>query len=94
LFAWAGVQSLHYRKRTILVVARFGAIGLNVHAGDHRPPRFHMVGPDFQRLVRLSDLGAMEGPATPGRIVHALARAKENRDVIAAAWARLNERES
>jgi hypothetical protein len=27
-----------------------------MYADDHRPPHFHIVAPDFQVLVRISDL--------------------------------------
>jgi len=29
----------------------FGAVKLCIYADDHRPPHFHIVGPDFQVLV-------------------------------------------
>jgi len=35
---------------------RFGAVSVRMYADDHRPPHFHIVAPDFQVLVRISDL--------------------------------------
>ena len=35
---------------------RFGAISLRMYADDHRPPHFHIVGPDFEVLVSLAEL--------------------------------------
>jgi len=35
---------------------RFGAVSVRMCADDHRPPHFQIVSPDFQVLVRISDL--------------------------------------
>jgi len=42
---------------------RFGAVSLRMYADDHRPPHFPIVGPDFQVLVRISDLTVIAGEA-------------------------------
>jgi hypothetical protein len=44
-----------------------------MYADDHHPPHFHVVGPDFQVLVRISDLRVFVGDARPGQIADALA---------------------
>jgi hypothetical protein len=49
-------------------VQRFGAISVRIYADDHRPPHFHIVGPDFQVLVRVSDLAVIAGEARPAQI--------------------------
>jgi len=36
-----------------------------MYADDHRPPHFHIVAPDFQVLVRISDLTVIAGDAPP-----------------------------
>jgi hypothetical protein len=46
---------------------RFGAVSLRMYADDHQPPHFHIVAPDFQVLVRISDLRVIEGEARPAR---------------------------
>ncbi|WP_425351471.1 DUF4160 domain-containing protein [Methylocystis bryophila] len=38
-----------------------------MYADDHRPPHFHIVAPDFQVLVRISDLAVIAGRPKPGR---------------------------
>jgi hypothetical protein len=71
---------------------RFGAVSLRMYAGDHRPPHFHIVAPDFQVLVRISDLQVIEGVARPAQIAEAIAWARAHRESLARKWAELNER--
>ena len=71
---------------------RFGAVSLRMYADDHRPPHFHVVGPDFQVLVRISDLAVIAGEARPAQIAAAVAWAAERREALALKWAELNER--
>ena len=72
---------------------RFGAVSLRMYADDHRPPHFHVVGPDFQALVRISDLAVIAGDARSAQIATAMAWAAEHREALALKWAELNERE-
>jgi hypothetical protein len=39
------------------VLQRFGAVSIRLYADDRRPPHFHIVSPEFQVLVQISDLG-------------------------------------
>jgi len=71
---------------------RFGAASVRMYADDHHPPHFHIVGPDFQVLVRISDFAVMAGEARPGQIAEALEWAKAHRAELALKWAELNER--
>ena len=71
---------------------RFGAVSVRIYADDHRPPHFHIVAPDFQVLVGISDLQLIEGDARPARLAEALAWARANREILALKWAELNER--
>ncbi len=74
------------------VLQRFGTVSLRMYADDHRPPHFHIVAPDFQALVRISDLTVIAGDARPGDIAEALEWAREHREMLALKWAELNER--
>jgi hypothetical protein len=65
---------------------------LRIYADDHRPPHFHLVSPDFQVLVRISDLAVIAGDAREAEIAEALVWAGENRDMLALKRAELNER--
>ncbi len=63
-----------------------------MYADDHRPPHFRIVSPDFQVLVRISDLSVIAGKATPRQIAEALEWARTNWEELAIRWANLNER--
>lgn len=74
------------------VLQRFGAVSVRMYADDHRPPHFHIVAPDFQALVRISDLTMIAGEARPSDIAEATAWARKHREFLALKWAELNER--
>jgi len=63
-----------------------------MYADDHRPPHFHVVGSDFQVLVRISDLQIIEGEARAGQIGDAMVWASAHRESLAMKWTELNER--
>jgi hypothetical protein len=71
---------------------RFGAVSVRMYADDHRPPHFHIVAPDFQVLVRISDLTVIAGEARPAQIAEAIAWARVRRQSLVLKWAELNER--
>ena len=71
---------------------RFGAVSVRMYADDHRPPHFHVVAPDYQVLVRISDLTVLAGEARPAQIAEVIAWALEHREILALKWAELNER--
>jgi hypothetical protein len=63
-----------------------------MYADDHRPPHFHIVGPDFEVVVKLPDLQIIAGTARARDIKSAMAWAKANGAFLAAKWSELNER--
>jgi hypothetical protein len=63
-----------------------------MYADDHYPPHFHIVAPDFQALVGISDLTVIAGDAMPSQIAEALAWAETRQKWLALKWAELNER--
>jgi hypothetical protein len=71
---------------------RFGSLSVRMYADDHRPPHFHIVAPDFQVLVRISDLVVIAGEAHPTQIAEVLAWAQTYREMLALKWTELNER--
>ncbi len=71
---------------------RFGSASVRMYADDHHPPHFHIVGPDFQVLVRISDLALIEGEARTSQIGEAMEWARANRESLAVKWTELNER--
>ena len=74
------------------IVQRFGSVTLRMYADDHHPPHFHIVGPEFQVLVRLSDFTVIAGKVRPIQIVEVLAWAQDHQEMLALKWAELNER--
>ncbi len=74
------------------VLQRFSAVTLRMYADDHRPPHFHIVGPDFQVLVRISDFTVIAGDARQSQIAEALAWARQHEDILVLEWMKLNER--
>ena len=70
----------------------FGSVSVRMYADDHRPPHFHIVAPDFQVLVRISDLTVIAGEVPPTRIAEALEWARTHQEMLALTWAELNER--
>jgi hypothetical protein len=63
-----------------------------MYADDHHPPHFHIVGPDFQVLVRIADLVVFQGEARPNQIAEAMAWARAHQNLLARRWPALNER--
>jgi len=74
------------------ILQRFGAVTLRMYADDHRPPHFHIVGPDFRVLVRISDFTVIASDARQSQIAEALAWARQNEDMLLLEWTKLNER--
>lgn len=71
---------------------RFGSISVRMYADEHRPPHFHIVGPDFQVVVRIADLAIIAGRARRGQIGAALEWAAAHREMLALKWVELTER--
>jgi hypothetical protein len=63
-----------------------------MYADDHHPPHFHIVGPDFQVLVRIVDLVVFAGEARANQIAEAMAWARAHQPLLALRWTALNER--
>jgi hypothetical protein len=71
---------------------RFGRVTVRMYADDHRPPHFHIVGPHFQVLVRISDMQVFAGDARAAQIAEAIEWARSHRESLARKWDELNER--
>ena len=72
---------------------RFGRVSIRMYADDHRPPHFHIVGPNFQILVRIADLTVIAGTARRREIAEAMAWAAQHREMLTLKWVELTERE-
>jgi len=72
---------------------RFGRVSVRTYADDHRPPHFHIVGADFQVVIRIADLTVIAGTARRGQIAEPMAWAGQHREILALKWVELTERE-
>jgi len=72
---------------------RFGRVSIRIYADDHRPPHFHIVGPDFQVVVSIADLTVIAGTARRSQTAEAMRWAAEHRELLALKWVELTERE-
>jgi len=75
------------------IVVRIGNARVYIYADDHNPPHFHVVGPDFKALVRISDLKVMAGGAPPDTMRKVLEWASDNRALLALTWIEINGEE-
>ena len=66
---------------------------LRMYTDDHRPPHFHVVGPDFAVMVDIRTFEIISGDARSKDIAEALAWARENRATLEKLWQELSERE-
>lgn len=65
---------------------RSGSYVIAMYFEDHNPPHVHVVGKDFEALVRISDLSIFRG-SLPKRIAReALHWIDENREMLDAKW--------
>jgi len=74
------------------IIKRFCSASIRMYTDDHHPPHFHIVGVDFQVIVRISDLTVMKGEARSAQIAEAMDWAMVNREYLALKWIELNER--
>lgn len=86
------MQLLHYCI-FIPEIIRFARSVLRMYADDHRPPHFHIVGPDFAVMVDINTFEVISGDARSNDIAEALAWARENQVTLERLWQELSERE-
>ncbi|KAA0571794.1 DUF4160 domain-containing protein [Azospirillum sp. Sh1] len=75
------------------IIVRIGNARVYIYADDHNPPHFHIVGPDFNALVRINDLVLLKGTAPPDTMRKVLEWAGENRPLLALRWIEINGEE-
>ena len=66
-----------------------------MYAGDHNPPHFHLLGPDFQEVYAIKGLRLLRRRSKASAALRrkALAWAAEHETVLLARWAELNEQD-
>jgi hypothetical protein len=71
-------------------IKEFGAFRIVMYFNDHLPPHVHVIGRDFQALVRIVDAEVLEGELPIRHQREALAWIKTNREELEAKWDELN----
>lgn len=74
---------------------RFRNSKIALYYGDHNPPHFHILGPEFADLVEIETLAIIGGRARAKEIAEALAWARDprNRAMLRRLWAKHQETE-
>lgn len=73
-------------------IVTIGNLKIQIFADDHNPPHFHVVTPDREALVRISDLSILAGSLTGREYKAAVAWAAAHREELEDEWNRLNQR--
>jgi hypothetical protein len=68
------------------MIKSFGAYKITLYAEDHNPPHVHVIGPDFQAKVRISDATVFAGMIPSRHRRQALAWIAANRVRLMAKW--------
>jgi hypothetical protein len=76
-------------------IVRLNQCRICVYSGDHAPPHFHAVGPDWTAVIEIASLELIkgEGPIGALREVVEWAQDPENLALLSSEWKRLNERD-
>jgi hypothetical protein len=74
-------------------IARLANVSIYIHADDHAPPHFHVVGPDTDVQVAIETLQVIRGRFKGTALAQAMAWAAENRTLLLAKWSDFNERD-
>lgn len=69
---------------------QFGSITIRVWGSDHRPPHFHVVGPDDEAMVEIETLDIIAGSIPRSVRKAVMDWARSNREAIVAEWNRQN----
>ena len=73
-------------------IVKIGNLKVQIFADDHNPPHFHVVTPDFEALVLISNFEILAGRIDRRTFEAALewAKVKENKEKLEHEWNRLN----
>jgi len=73
-------------------IVKIGNIKIQIFTGDHNPPHFHIVTPNYEAAVRLSDFQIIAGSVDRRSFDTAKKWIDENKGVLENEWKRLNEK--
>jgi hypothetical protein len=61
--------------------------------GEHPPPHFHLIGPDWEAIIDIRTLKVMRGSAPGSDLREAINWAMTNKRLLLKRWSELNERD-
>jgi hypothetical protein len=68
-------------------IIRTGNLHLRIYAKDHNPPHVHVVGPDAEAKIRLSDSRCIYSEGFSARALHRIeAFVKQHNQLLIEAW--------
>lgn len=71
-------------------IVTLGQVKIRMFAGDHAPPHFHIWTTDHMAVVDLATMRMVRGQIRNKDYQIAMEWAEQNRDILWAAWSRLN----
>ena len=75
----------------MVTIHRIGRFKVQLYSDDHVPPHCHIVGPDFEAVVRISDLTILRGERHRRELGPALEWVGEHSAELIELWASMNE---
>jgi hypothetical protein len=64
----------------------FGGYKITMYAEDHNPPHVHVIGPDFQAVVRIADAEVLAGAIPVRHRREAVTWIAANRESLMEKW--------
>ncbi len=74
-------------------VKGFGHCRICIYAGDHNPPHFHILSPEFDVQVTIATMEILRGARHVNKVRVALEWAERNKAELSLKWIELNERD-
>lgn len=73
-------------------IKQIGKVKVQIFPDDHNPPHFHVVTPNHEALILLSNFKLLAGRIDRKSLEAALDWASSNKELLQNEWTRLNER--
>ena len=74
-------------------IVRLASVTIYIHADDHAPPHFHVVGPDANFIVSIERLHVIRGQYKATALAEAIDWAARNQPLLRIKWNEFNERD-
>jgi hypothetical protein len=87
-FTCFGAGSALFEDKDMPTIVVLGNVKIQIFGDDHAPPHFHVVTPDGEALVRISDLKVLAGAIRGRDERRALEWARLHHEELSDAWER------